>query len=306
MLRDVVNLALRPLSIAVRRTEGLVLAGTVDEVRRVARLAKFLPIRGVEIIGYQRPDNPSCAFIAHLCKLRYVRLFARPLNAIESVQSLPYLRHLAILHTVKNQVISIDFTLFRALERVELQWFEGAEGIFDARQVRSLNLFDCPISNSYKFERLHRLISLLLSVGRLVDTHGFSGLFALRWLALLHQRDLKDFGGLSRHPSLRFLWIEGCPSLGNIEWLVGMRQLETLQILDCGDITGVDVLRSLPRLRHVHIHGSTRVSATDLAFLRGMANLESVVIKGLSNAEATYWARRNKTYDLLRSDLAAR
>jgi len=291
---------------AVRRAEGLVLRGTVDEVRKHARFAKFLPIRGIEITSHQRPENPSCAFISQLCKVQYVRLFAEPLNEIESVQSLSHLRHLAILHTAKDQVIAIDFGFLPALERVELQWFEGAERILHAAQNRSLDLLDCPLSSSYNFQKLDRLISLRLSVGKLVDTRGVSRLSALRWLALLGQRELKDFGGLSRHPSLGFLWIEACPNLGNIEWLADMPQLETLRILDCGEITGIEVLRSLPRLRHVHIHGSTTARGADFAFLRRMANLDSVVVKGLPKEEATYWAQRNKKYDLLRPDLSGR
>jgi len=304
MLRDVVNLALRPLSMAVRPAEGLVLRGTIDEVRSHARFAKFLPIRGIEITSHQQPENPSCAFISQLGKIQYVRLFAEPLNDIESVQSLSHLRHLLILHTAKDQEIAIDFGSLPALERVGLQWFEGAERIFHATQIRSLDLSDCPLSSSDTFQKLDRLISLRLSVSKLVDTRGFSRLLALRWLALLSQTELKDFGGLSHHPSLGFLWIEACPKLGNIEWLADMPQLETLRILDCGEITGIEVLRSLPRLRHVHIHGSTMVAGADFAFLRDMANLDSVVVKGLPKEQAAYWPQRNKKYDLLRPDLS--
>lgn len=304
MLRDVVNLALHPLSMAIRRAEGLVLKGTVDEVRRHARFVKFLPIRGIEITSYQQPENPSCVFISQLREVQYVRLFAALLNDIESVQSLSHLRHLAILHTAKDQVIAIEFGSLPALERVALQWFEGAERILNATQIRSLGLSDCPLSSSYNFQKLDRLTYLRLSVGKLVDTRAFSRLLALRWLALLSQRELRDFGGLSHHPALGFLWIEACPNLGNIEWLADMPQLETLRILDCGELTGIEVLRSLPRLRHVHIHGATDVVAGDLTFLRSMANLDSVVMKGLPKSEAAYWAHRNNKYDLLRSDLS--
>ena len=151
---------------------------------------------------------------------------------------------------------------------------------------------------------MDRLISLRLSLGRLADTQGFSRLLTLRWLALLNQYELTNFGGLSGHPSLRFLWIEACPNLGDIEWLAGMPQLETLRILDCGQIKGIEVLPCLPRLRHVHIHGATDAVAGDLTFFRSMANLDSVVVKGLPKSEAAYWAHRNKKYDLLRSDLS--
>jgi hypothetical protein len=303
MLRDVLNLAFGPFSLAARRAEGLVLTGTVDEVRKLVRFAKLLRVRGLEIVGYERPENPSCAFISQLPKLQYVRLFAGALKDIESVQSLPRLRYLAILYTTKHQPITIDFVSLSALERVELQWFEGAEAIFKARQIRSLHLLDCPFSSSDLFVKLDRLISLRLSVGNLIDTRGFSRLSSLRWLGLLDQKELRDFGGLSGLASLGFLWIEACPNLKNIEWLAGMRQLETLRIIDCGEVTGIKVLRSLPRLRHVHIHGSTKVASGDLAFLRSLPNLDSVVVKHLPEGEVAYWAQRNKRYNLLRSDL---
>jgi Leucine-rich repeat (LRR) protein len=280
-----------------------VLTGTVDEVRKLVRFAKFLRIRGLEIVGYERPENPSCAFISQLQKLQYVRLFAGALKDIESVQTLPRLRYLAILYTTKHQPITIDFASLSALERVELQWFKGAEAIFKARQIRSLHLLDRQLPSSNLFAKLDRLISLRLSGGNLIDTRGFSHLSSLRWLGLLNQRELRDFGGLSGLASLRFLWIEACPSLKNIEWLAGMRQLETLRIIDCGEITSIEVLRSLPRLRHVHIHGSTRVASGDFAFLRSLPNLDSVVVKHLPEGEVAYWAQRNKRYNLLRSDL---
>jgi len=46
------------------------------------------------------------------------------------------------------------------------------------------------------------------------------------------------------------------------------------------------------------------VAGADFAFLRDMANLDSVVVKGLPKEQAAYWPQRNKKYDLLRPDLS--
>jgi hypothetical protein len=125
-------------------------------------------------------------------------------------------------------------------------------------------------------------------------------------MASLKQTGLENFHGLSGHPALGFLWIEACPKLGTLEWLGGMERLETLRILDCGKIVGIEVFRSLHCLRHLHIHGAIIVAADDFTFLRNLQNIESVVLKEMSNADIEYWKKRSKRYDLLRSDLAQR
>src|SRR5262249_58279407 len=39
-------------------------------------------------------------------------------------------------------------------------------------------------------------------------------------LAALHDhRKLSDFRGLSGHPTIQFLWIEGCRKFGSFQWL---------------------------------------------------------------------------------------
>jgi hypothetical protein len=270
MLRDLLNLALQPLSMAATPEDGLVLKGTIDQVRQAARRARMWPIKGVEIIGHERAADPSCAFIAGLQTLRFVRLFAAPLTDMQSLQLLPNLRHLVISHVAKGQSISIDFASLPALERAEVEWFQGAATIFRAKKLRSLALANCPSSSSEAFENLRSLTSLRLSAGRLTEIEALKELPELRWLALLKQTGLENFHGLSGHPALGFLWIEACLKLGTLEWLAGMERLETLRILDCGKIVGIEVFRSLHRLRHIQIHGAITVAADDFTFLRNL------------------------------------
>jgi hypothetical protein len=125
----------------------------------------------------------------------------------------------------------------------------------------------------------------------------------MRWLALLGVRQLTDFSGISGNKRLQFLWIEGCPNLHSLEFLHGMEALETLRILDCGTLVGLDALLALPRLRHLFIGGDTAIAGFDANLLRGISGLVSVVIEGLPSEEVNYWTPRNQTYNLLRSDL---
>jgi hypothetical protein len=83
-----------------------------------------------------------------------------------------------------------------------------------------------------------------------------------------------------------------------------MEALETLRILDCGPVVGLDALLTLPRLRHLFIEGDTTIVDFDARLLRNISGLESVVIKGFPDEEANYWTQHNQAYDLLRSDLA--
>jgi hypothetical protein len=99
----------------------------------------------------------------------------------------------------------------------------------------------CPLSNSEPFGRLNNLIELDLRSGKLVELGALGRLSLLRWLGLHGQPKLSDFSALSGHPALQFLWIGRCRRLGSLEWLAGMPRLETLRILDCGTIDGIEV-----------------------------------------------------------------
>jgi hypothetical protein len=306
-LRSLANLVLRPLSLAVRGGCGLVLKGNVDEVRAAVGWTRITPISGVEITGRAPPPlNPSCAFLADLQSIRYLRIFAAGLTEIESVQALKQLRHLSVVHLREGQSIHLNLAALPALERLEVEWFDGAETLFEARGLKSLSLAEYPSSSSKALKGLTKLTTLRLSAGRLIEIDAVKDLNALTWVAILRQVTLEEFSGLTAHPAIRFLWMEGCKKLKTLRWLEGMSRLETLRLLDCGAIAELEVVRSLPALRHIHIFGKDGAAATDARFLRNLAGLESVVIKGLSEDEADYWKQRNTNYNLMRSDLRGR
>lgn len=302
MFRDIINLALKPFSLAIRPKIGLVLKGSVDEVREAARRANFIRVNGVEIIGLTKPLDSSCAFLAEMETLQFARLFAGPLTDMECLASLKALRCLIIAHT-SRKLIPIDLRTFQNLESATIDWFRGAETIFKVTGLKSLNLSYCPMPDSEELAKLLHLERLSLIACELTEISALRHERRLTWLALSKLNRLEDFSGISNHPAIRFLWIEGCSGLRKLDWLAGMQALETLRILDCGEISGVEALRGLPHLRHIHIHGAVRFTARDMSFLRELPNIESVVVKGLPDREAEYWKRRNKRYDLLRSDL---
>jgi len=301
--RDLLNLALHPLGMALRAGIGLVLKGTVDQVRRAVRRAKIMPIRGVEIAGLEAPEDPSCAFLAERPDLRYARIAVAPLADITTIEALVKLECLALLRATRGQRIPIDLAALPELQRLDLDWFDGAESAFRMRRLQSFGLSNCPLSMSASLAQLTMLRRLRLADCALREIDALRPLGALTWVALHHLDKLTDFSGLSCHPAVRFLWIEGCRDLADLRCLEGLGALETLRILDCGEIGGIEALRSLPRLRHIHIHGSTRVVASGMAFLREMPQLESVFIAGMPREEAAYWTRRNRKYPLLRADL---
>lgn len=306
VLSDIINLGLRVLGLAIVPRVGLVLKGSIDQVRENARRFRFLPVNGVEIIGSEVPIDPSCHFLVDIQRLRHVRLFASSLTDIEALASLPVLQDLRIMDTRRNQTIPLDLSICRALKHLTIEWFQGANSLFRARELESLNLIYYPGLTSQELGSLRCLSFLRLVSCRLTEIEALRQVSSLRWLALLNLRKLQSLKGISRHPGLRFLWLEGCPKIGTLDWLREMPSLETLQILDCGKISGTEALLSLPHLRHIHIHGSTKIDAMDFSLLRNLPNLESVFIRGLPRIEAEYWRKRNKKYDLLRRDLGRR
>ena len=249
---DLVNLALSAARLALKPRIGLVLKGSIDQVRTAAARTKFLPIRGVEIIGYDEPTDPNCAFLSSMHALRYLRVFARPLTDIEAIESLERLQALKIQHVGKRQSISLSFQKFSVLDSVALEWFHGAENVFDASPVRSTSLTYCPIKTSEAFLRLSNLVRICLSSSDFTEINAFAQMRNLVWIALHDLRNLINYTGLSGHKNIRFLWIERCQKLRSLEFLQGISSLETLKVLDCGEITDIKALASLRNLRHIH------------------------------------------------------
>ena len=303
----IVNLLLRPLGMSWQQEiERFLIKGTVDQVRKRVGGARLMPIRAVEITGPSPAGDRSCAFLAELTDLEYLRLHAAELSDIEAIQALPRLTQLSITRVAKRQSIAVDLAALTTLARLDTEWFVGAVSLFGSVSISDLCLTKDPQPTSDALARLSRLCSLRLAAGGLREVRAVGQLRELTWLALLNMRRLEDFGGLRGHPSLSYVWLEGCPKLNTLEILADMSSLETLRILDCGDLTGVEALGRLPHLRHLHIHGLTRAVAHDWAFLRAMPKLESVVVKGMAKAESEYWQARNRGYDLLRGDLRGR
>src|SRR5262249_195431 len=178
---EVLSLFLAPFSLALRPHVGLVVKGKVDDVRRGSRRAKFLPINGVEIIGYGQPANPSCEFLEELSTIQFARIYAYNLTHLDNVGSLAQLRHLQLTHVLRGQVIAVDLGTLRKLKRAVLHWFTGAETIFGAKQLRDLMLTGCPISNSQPIGQLDNLLRLRLISGRLREVGSLRQLTSLCW-----------------------------------------------------------------------------------------------------------------------------
>jgi hypothetical protein len=302
--RDLLSLFLGPFHLAIRKEAGLTLVGSIDEVRTDARRLRFLRIKGVEIVAHRMPDDPSCAFLTEMPWLRSLRVFAHPLSNLEAIQSLLNLQRLTIQHIGKTQTIRLSFEPLKSLTHLTIEWFRGAEGLFKVQGIETLNLSNYQATSSKAFSSLASLRCLRLANSQIIEIDSFVQMQQMQWLALLGLERLADFSGIAGNKKLRFLWIEGCPNLHSLEFLHGMEELETLRILDCGPIAGIDALAALPCLRHLFIRGDTTVVSLDASLLRRIPHLESVVVNGLPSEEASYWAQRNQVYDLLRSDLA--
>jgi len=302
--RDYLSLCLSPFHLRIRKEVGLTLAGSIDEVRTSARRLRFLRIKGVEIVGHRAPRDRSCAFLTEMPWLRNLRVFAHPLSDLDAVQSLLNLRRLTIQHIGKTQTIRLSFEPLGSLKHLTIEWFRGADGLFELQGIETLNLSNYHATTSKAFSSLLNLRRLRLADSRITEINTFAQMQQMQWLALLGLKRLADFSGISGNKKLRFLWLEGCPNLHSLEFLHGMEELETLRILDCGPIVGIDVLLALPRLTHLFIRGDTTLSPFDMRLLRRIPRLENVIVNGLPSQEASYWAQRNQRYDLLRSDLA--
>lgn len=304
MLPDLVNLALRPFRLSLNKDVGLIIKGTVDEVRQQTQRLRFIPFNGVEIIGYTA-TNGSCDFLRELKNIEYCRIFAAPLSNIQSIQMCSKLRYLSIEHVDKKKSIQIDFSCLPLLEHLNLEWFNGAETIFKSNNIRCLSINRYPLDSFEPFLNLTDLRSLrFMSATKLKSIVGLRKMNGLVWLALLNNKNLHDYESLRGNSNIKFLWIEGGRNLNNLDFIGEMKSLETLRIINCGKLERLTGLSLPPKLRHIHIHNRLN-EIESLSFLAEASSLENVYINSLPEKEACYWKARNREYDYLRNDIAS-
>jgi hypothetical protein len=245
----------------------------------------------------------SLAFLAGFKdQLRHLFVRADDLPGIETISCLSNLVDLSLPRAVD----AIDFGGLQQLTSVGLGPEAGrinvkasaVDNLSRCRSLRTLSLMDIQLEDLHPLNEVAQLEELsctgtglrtLAGLGRLsnlrklvVDTALLSSLddvcsASLQDLRLFYMRKLQSVRGLSQLQSLRVLAFASCRQMRDL-CEVALPALESVAMIQCGDIPSLSFLRNSPALGEIKFR-QTGVKDGDLRILNELRDLERIELE---------------------------
>lgn len=212
-------------------------------------------------------------------------------SGLQSILSLQKLETLLI--SVPQQE-KIDFKCLPNLKRCVIEWWSGANSIFDCIQLKELNIRKITESNLGFLKNLVHLERLTIAQSPIKSLKGIEALKNLLHLELVHLRSLTDFTDIQSCKSLKELGLFSCGKFDDLEILAYLKNLERLTIDGCGNVGSLSPLVDKCNLISITLGGSTNVLDGNLECLMGMERLK------------TFDFRNRKHYNLRNEDFYKR
>lgn len=221
-------------------------------------------------------DNRSSpVFLPQMRKLRGVKIAYGAYEDLSPVGDLADLEYLAV--TFSRSTHGLRLERLPRLTKLALEWYPGAEGLFELEHLQDLALFVYPgKAGSQPFARLRQMREMRISSCGLEEIEAFAGMTNLTRLELLAMAHMRSLHGVEGLTGLRSLRVEACPQITSIEPVAGLTGLRHLSISDCRGIQSLAPLRGLERLERLEFWGSTRIIDGDLQVLRELPRLREV------------------------------
>src|SRR4051812_13369949 len=206
--------------------------------------ADLIREQGLTALSVRVADS-DVSFLEGLPHLRGLILNGAHVSDISTVEALTALEMLC-LNVTSRRRLTLNFSSFRRLNDLAIEWNDGFESVFECRGLTRLHVVRQPDPDLRRFAALTSLRRLELADGRrLTSTKHVSSLQSLTFLGLYYQRALTSLAEVDELPRLEALNIDTCKALATVEQLAGARALKSLHIANCGDIQSLAPLRSL-------------------------------------------------------------
>ena len=203
-------------------------------------------------------------FLCHLPDVEHLMVLSSSLVDLSGLYSQAGLKKLEFDTYDK---LPIDFSHFRGLERVFLQWRDGAESLFEVISLKRLSLYGFPpVRDVEVLSGLVSLERLELSNKRTIRSlRGIESLTGLRELGLYLLSGLESLEGVEALSALEFLNVSGCRKITDIGPVGECRELVFLALTNCGELDSLSPIRSLNKLQLMEFAGDTAIVDRDLS-----------------------------------------
>lgn len=247
----------------------MILSGPwTDSIKKVLEKRKVVELELNPAKGWKRSD---LSFLQGLTSLVALEIVDGNTKDIGPIHFLGNLKSLKILTYCDS---TIDFSLFPLIERVSLEWREGAMSLYDCGTLKHVFINSCSAKNLQVFHGLGQLEYLSLKSPKLESIGEVKTLQKLTFLGIYNARSLSSLEGVEQFHNLEMLEIERCRKISNIKPIAALKKLRRLMIANCGEIDSLKPLAELTELREVFFHESTNICDGDLAILKALPKLE--------------------------------
>ena len=222
---------------------------------------------------YDCKIGESYAFLDEIPFIKALRIVHQDASDFHHIENLKDLRSLQIELCNKPKNFQID--KLKNLEILEIDWFAGAEALFNCPSIRKLSIDHFPKNlGSGLFKSLPLIEDLRIANSGLEEIENIRYLHKLKRLQLLNLKHLRALNGIENLRSLIRLRVDGCKQINSIFLLRSLENLEFLWLIDCGDIDSLDAICGLTKLQSVLFGGSTVIRNGDLSPLLDLPSLE--------------------------------
>ncbi|WP_226390530.1 hypothetical protein [Penaeicola halotolerans] len=190
---------------------------------------------------------------------------------ISSYQAIDYtaLRHLKNLKVLAINVLAkdnqeIDFNMFPKLEDCRFIWRPKAKTIFNCTSLKRLDIIKFNKEDLQDLRHLVNLKTLGLRQSSIKSLIGIENLLLER-LGLYHLSKLDNLKGVDKlSKTLKYLDVESCKNIDEIEEISQLYSLEKLGLNNCKEIKSLSPIRGLKKLKWFDFWGNTSIQDGDM------------------------------------------
>lgn len=206
-------------------------------------------------------------FLADVPPLRTLEVHHHPLKDVRGIEAQPALRTISLNAYYRTP---LDFSRFRSLEELHLDWGPGAESIAKVTSLVDLSVNRWPGADLTPLTELRGLRWLRIATAPLTSLRGVEAFERLEHARFLELRRLEDIAPLEAVAStLEDLDFNTCPRIRSLHPLRSLTRLRRLLVLNCGEIESLAPIEGLS-LEEFLFYDSTNIRDGDLSVLLRM------------------------------------
>jgi hypothetical protein len=145
-----------------------------------------------------------------------------------AIYALSKLESLSIYTSDRQEINYLNFPI---LHSTALFWLRKAKSLYQCRGLERLFLGKYSEPDLTKLEFLTKLTYLRINTGSVKRLTGIEKLQDLSTIYLMQATRLEDLTGIEQLPNLRYLMIDNCRNIKNIQLLTEVRKMVDVQIV---------------------------------------------------------------------------